>query len=166
MVIGSEALLDKCHFPIMAVAYALFVFELIYDCNEVSVVERTSPTSSTFVLTPYLPVRIEALVGVQTGYDHKLSNVIPEFMRVCNVGISGFIFPSEKFGVASFPMSSAMTSNIFGFFTSTSPESIGVSEGELQLKQKRENKNSENCFINDIRLNLDEVYNKKFNLNM
>jgi hypothetical protein len=56
-------------------------------------------------------------------------------------GIFGFILPSGKFGVASFPISSAITSKMFGFVKFTPPESIGVSTGELQLNIKKQKKN-------------------------
>ena len=59
-------LFDKCHFPTIAVAYSFPVLASIYSWIEVSAVEIWSPTSNTPDLTPYFPVIIEALVGVQT----------------------------------------------------------------------------------------------------
>jgi hypothetical protein len=57
------------------------------------------------------------------------------------------MLPSEKFGVASFPMSSAITNTMFGFVALLVPGSIGVSEGELQFKQKRGTKSNTIGFI-------------------
>ena len=44
---------------------------------EISDVDNTSSTFNTEVLYPYLPVKIVPLVGVQTGLDQTLLNLIP-----------------------------------------------------------------------------------------
>jgi hypothetical protein len=42
-----------------------------------------------------LPVRIEDLVGEQTGFDQKLLNLIPESIKDFKFGIEGFVAPME-----------------------------------------------------------------------
>ena len=106
---------ERCHFPTTAWLYS-GAFAFIKSKIEVSLVESTSPTVITLVRSPYFPVKIVALVGVQTGLDHTLSNRTPEFMSDSKLGMFGLLAPIEYPGVASSPMSSAMINKILGVF--------------------------------------------------
>ena len=64
--------------------------------------------SLTPVLYPYLPVRIQDLVGVQTGFVQKLLNNNPLVLIKSILGVLGFINPSLYPLMASFPRSSAI----------------------------------------------------------
>jgi hypothetical protein len=69
------------------------------------------------------------------------------------------MLPSEKFGVASFPMSSAITNTMLGFVALLVPGSTDVSEGELQFNQKIGRKRNTIGFISlsfELRLSIQQ----------